>query len=481
MIPTKAFAYFIAVPLLGLVGCATTSLQSDAREVRALLTDRAPAKVELPVPSETASWDEVDRDVGRLLAKPLTADDAVRVALLENRDLRANLFELGVWRGRAIQAGLLPNPEIDIDVRKSRHSADPLQMDVGLEYDISRLILTPSRRGVAESALAAERIRAAGDVLELAYRVRVAFFEAQGRKQQLDLRRRALESFQAGFATADELGRTGNIPEVDVANQRAQVEAARVAVAEAENAWLDAKAQLIAILGVTTQPEAATLDLAGPLELPEGELPARLRNESTAVETSLELAELKKRMETASRSVGVAKTEGALPHLSGGFHAERDERLWEIGGHLTIGIPIFDRAQGRQHSARAEFASLRERYVAAANAVRATHRVALTRVESTTRRARHYRDQVIPAREKALQAAVRQYNAMQTSVFQLLQVQREVTNAASSYVDTLVELWKARAALDTLASGRQRGLALAGAGSTTAMRNGGGAVEGDGH
>lgn len=170
-------------------------------------------------------------------------------------------------------------------------------------------------------------------------------------------------------------------------------------------------------------------------------------NEGTAMETSLELAELKERMETASRSVGVARSEGVLPHLSGGFHAERDERLWEIGGHLTIGIPIFDRAQGRQHSARAEFASLRERDVAAANAVRATHRVALTRVESTTRRARHYRDQVIPAREKALQAAVRQYNAVQTSVFALLKVQREVSNAASSYVDTLVELWKARAAL----------------------------------
>jgi outer membrane protein, heavy metal efflux system len=289
----------------------------------------------------------------------------------------------------------------------------------------------------------------------------------------LDLRRRALESFQAGFATAEELGRAGNIPEVDVANQRAQVEAARVAVAEAENAWLDAKEQLIELLGVTAEPQAARLEFAGPLELPEAELPARVRDESVVIEASLELAELKKRMDSASRSVGLAKTEGRLPHLSGGFHAERDVAIWEIGGHLTIGIPIFDRAQGRQHSANAEFSSLRERYLAEANSVRATHRVALTRVESTARRARHYRDQVIPAREKALGASVRQYNAMQASVFQLLQVQREVTDAASAYVDTLVEHWKARAALETLASGRKRGLALGAAGVTRAGSTGG--------
>jgi hypothetical protein len=57
---------------------------------------------------------------------------------------------------------------------------------------------------------------------------------------------------------------------------------------------------------------------------------------------------------------------------------------------------------------------------------------------------------------------------MQASVFVLLQAEREVTSAASAYVETLVEHWKARAALETLASGRQRGLALGSAGVRTA-------------
>ncbi len=52
-------------------------------------------------------------------------------------------------------------------------------------------------------------------------------------------------------------------------------------------------------------------------------------------------------------------------------------------------------------------------------------RTALNRVESTGRRARHYREVVLPAREKALAETWLQYNAMQVSVFQVLESQRQ--------------------------------------------------------
>jgi len=102
-----------------------------------------------------------------------------------------------------------------------------------------------------------------------------------------------------------------------------------------------------------------------------------------------------------------------------------------------------------------------ERYGANATALRATVRKALNRVESAGRRARHYRDAVLPAREKALSEMVLQYNAMQVSVFQVLETQRQVTQTAIAYVDTLLDYWNARAALDQILAGRHRGLAFA--------------------
>ena len=48
-----------------------------------------------------------------LLAGPLTADRAVRLAVLHNHDLQASFEELGIARARLVRAVALPNPELD--------------------------------------------------------------------------------------------------------------------------------------------------------------------------------------------------------------------------------------------------------------------------------------------------------------------------------------------------------------------------------
>ena len=48
--------------------------------------------------------------VRELLAGPLSADDAVQIALLNNRGLQAGFFELGISEAELVRAGSLPNP-----------------------------------------------------------------------------------------------------------------------------------------------------------------------------------------------------------------------------------------------------------------------------------------------------------------------------------------------------------------------------------
>jgi outer membrane protein TolC len=77
------------------------------------------------------------------------------------------------------------------------------------------------------------------------------------------------------------------------------------------------------------------------------------------------------------------------------------------------------------------------------------------RIESAGKRGRHFQQALIPAREKALAETLLQYNAMHVSVFQVLDVQRRVTDAGIAYTETLFDYWKARASLDqVLAGGR---------------------------
>jgi cobalt-zinc-cadmium efflux system outer membrane protein len=464
---------FTALVFLG--GCVTApDMRGAAGEVRAVLGPRGSALLPME-PLDAATQKAPDADVQALLAAPLTAESAVRIAVLNNRGLRAALHELGIARGNLVQAGVLPNPEVHLELSKPTTGDEPLQSEVGLEYGLSELILLPLRKSVAEAERDAERVRVAGEVLEISYRARLAFFDVQARQQRLELRQRAFQAAQASYGVAAELHRVGNISELDLANQRNQVESVRVSVAEEENALLDAREQLNVSLGLHGPQTQWTITAR--LPEPEDEARGWERLEARAIETSLELAELRHRAEATAQKLKLARVEGVLPHISGGFHGERDERHWEVGASLELSLPLFDRKQGRRMATASELAAIKERYEATATSIRASLRMARNRVESAARRARHYREVLLPAREKALSETLLHYNAMQVGVFQLLQAQREVTEAASAYVDTLLEHRKARAALEQILAGRHQGVTLSAVSTSRSSAMSGGAAD----
>lgn len=443
-------------------GCATTSMSGDLASIQDTVSTRgALANLTLPRFDDPES---VPEEVDSLLSRPLNADSAVRVALLNNREARAALAEVGIARGQLVTAGLVPNPEVEFEIRDPG-GAQPTQIDVGVELNLSAVFLAPARAGVAEATLDAEKLKAAGSLLDLTWTARVAFYEVQALQQKLELRLRAFAANQASYETALELSKVGNIPALTLANELTSVEISRVQVAEAENALLDAREALNRKLGLTGPRTAWTLEgpLPPPKELKDGEM-----TEAKALAANLELAELIWRAEAASRKVGLAKTESWLPHLSAGFHGERDAALWELGGHVTVGLPVFDRAQGKQLSARSEYDALRARAEGQALHVRSSVRTALNRAESAGRRARHYSERLLPARQEVLQQTLLQYNAMQLSVFQLLAAQRAVTETALAQVDATLDAWKARASVDLLLAGRSTPLSWgSGPGSTS--------------
>ncbi len=444
-------------------GCATTSTSGDVRSIESTVSGRAAlANFSLPrfdVPEATPA------EVDQLLQEPLTADGAVRVALLNNREARAALAEVGIARGEYVQAGLIPNPDAELGIREPG-GPQPTQIDLGLELDLTNTFLAPMRAGVAEAHLDAERLKAAGALLDLTWSTRIAFYEVQALQQKLDLRLRALASQQASYETAAELSKVGNLNALDLANELAAVEQSRIHVAEAENALLDGREALNRKLGLSGA--LTKWKLAGPLPPPE-ELKQDEVTETKALNSSLELAELLNRAEAASRKVGLSRTEGWLPHLVAGFHGERDANLWELGAHFTMSLPVFDRKQGKELSARSEYDALRARAEGQALQVRSAVRTALNRAESAGKRARHYAERLVPARQQALQQSLLQYNAMQLSVFQLLVAQRAVTETSIAQVDATLEAWKAKASLDLLLAGRSTPLALGPVSSSPTM------------
>jgi outer membrane protein TolC len=427
-------------------GCASTSAERDLGRVREL------SAVPLPSPAATLAHDLSSvAEMRTLLREPLTADAAVRIALLENRELRAAMQEVAASRGRAAQEGLLPNPAFQFDLRRSLSGDLPLQQDYFVEYQLTRALLAPARSRAAEAEVAAERFRAAAAAVALGARVRFAFYRYVAARQRLAVANRTLDALAAARDAARALRAAGNVPALDVALHEAEYEGERARAAEIELEALELREELNGLMGLHGELAAWT----SVPELPEAEEAPEAADglEAEAIEASLQLGETRHRLEALARRTGLARLEGWLPDVSVDAHVEEDEDRWEVGGGARLTLPLFDRQQGSLAASEAEFDGLLERYHATAVEIRAAARLAHRRLRSASLRALQYQRVIVPARARVVELTLQQYNAMQLGIFDVLRAQREKLDAELAQVAALRDYWTARAAVNALRAG----------------------------
>lgn len=438
----------LALVIAGAPGCASTSVRSDTRSVagltRAQIADVADADVDPELPAEARA----------LLEKPLDVESALRIALISNRELRAELREMGIPRGRLVQAGLVPNPSFEVELLPERTSAYSLRV----EYDLTGLILAPIRARAAGPEVDAARLETAGSVVDLGYHVRAAFYAVVAAQEQLAIANRWLDAFAASRDAARAITGAGNVRKLDFEVQDASYQEARVEVADIELAANEAREALTRVLALhgseTGFTVAATLPPLPPaLEIPDG-------LETRVLRASFDLQAKKSRLEAVGRSAGLARVEGWLPDIVVDGHvlepragvAGLDANTVYSGG-VRLSVPIFDRKQGAAAGLEAEFDGLLERYYGAANDLRSRARISRAHLTTAHGRALLFQNGILPTRSRVTQESILQYNAMQISVFRLLLARRDELSAQLAEIDAKRAYWTARAALDALLAG----------------------------
>ncbi len=454
----------LAVGALLLAGCAP-AVGADLERVRSL--SRAPALADV---AREEIDPGTDAEVRKLLARPVDESTAVRIALLNNRALRATLRELGIARGQLVQAGLLPNPVLEIEKLPEQES----ELELAIEYDLTQALLAPMRARVAKAELEAERVRAAAAVVALGYEVRTAFHAAQAAQQRLAVARRALDAQAAGRDAAKALLDAGNVPALATESQAAAYERARVLVARLELEQAESRERLARLLGL--HGPDTTFRLAGGLAPVPAKPPVLENAEARALDASLELAETRQRLEALARRSSLSRAEGWLPDVGVDVHGLKSkhaagpgdaaEGQWRYGAGVTFSVPLFDRKQGATAATTAAWDALLERYHGAAVDIRSAAREAANRLRSAHARARQYQEVILPAQRRVTEQTLLQNNAMQVSLFQLLLARREELDAELAYVETLREYWSAAAALEALLAGKRPQAAPATAGAS---------------
>ena len=239
--------------------------------------------------------------VQKLLTQPLTAENAVKVALLNSAELQAAFEELGVARAELVSALRLPNPVAEGSVRfRKRESAT---LDFAVTEDLTQLIFLPLRNGVAQAQLEVAKAAVAGRALDLVLQVRTAFYGYLADQQVLEFRQTVLDALEASAVTAKSLHDAGNITDLDLETEQVLHEEAKVSNASARAALSVSRERLSALLGLWGK--GADWQVAGRLDDPPADS-ALVDLESKAIERSLDLAIIKHRFEAAAKRSNLA-------------------------------------------------------------------------------------------------------------------------------------------------------------------------------
>ncbi len=102
---------WLSVGLLFFSGCTSMTLNAGFDDIKATVEQRS--AIQISWNNGTDLDKEASEKLHSLLKRKLTADDAVQIALLNNRDLQAIYSDLGVAQADLVQAGLLRNPIFD--------------------------------------------------------------------------------------------------------------------------------------------------------------------------------------------------------------------------------------------------------------------------------------------------------------------------------------------------------------------------------
>jgi cobalt-zinc-cadmium efflux system outer membrane protein len=452
--PTKRTVLAVMFALFGTIGaCAPRNAGFDSMQV--LLQQRAGLDPEW---RRLSGDPAVDRRVEALLASPIGPDEAVNIALLNNADLQASFEELGIARAQLVDASLPANIEVGGNIGGF---AGDRQSDFGFAAttELTRLLFLPLRRGVATAGLEATRIETAGVTMDFAYAVRNAFYEYQAAEQFLELDQTVLEAAAASYDAAQRLFDAGNITALQLANERAFYEQARSEMTLAEATALNRREELNAWMGLSGIGTDWRLEGRLSEPVPEDALPDLETLESRAVEDSLDLLGLEYRYTESARRANLARAEGLLPSLRVGAQVGREESLRQTGPVFSIELPLFDQGQARVAAARAGMRQLEQQYRARAVEIRSAVRTARNDLVIATRRVEHFRSVLLPLWEQIINQTQRQYNAMQSGVFELLLARREQVRTGQEYVMALRNYWHARARLDQILAGRLVGAA----------------------
>jgi outer membrane protein TolC len=381
--------------------------------------------------------------VAALLRRPLSADSAVQVALLNNRALQAAYNELGLAEAAMVQASLPPNPTFSLS-----RVATSLEVEIErrIVADILALATLPARSEIAADRFGQAQLRAAEETLRVAAENRRAFYRAVAARQLAGFFEQAKSAAETASELARRLGESGAMNKLDQAREQVFYAEVTAQLATTRQRAASERERLIRQMGLW----GGDLDFRLPNSLPA--LPRRAQAlpaiEVQAVQRRVNLQVARIELDVLAKSYGLTNATRFINLLdvAGVSRTQREAdgaRGSGGGAEVEFQVPIFDFGEVRVRQAEQIYMQAVNRLTDKAVSVRSEARDAYRTYRSTYDIARHYQNEIVPLRKIISDETILRYGAMQIDVFALLAEARQRINANVASIEAQREFWLA--------------------------------------
>ena len=458
--PQRILAALLTLAFLG--GCATFSADGGLESVQNAGKERGL--------TQNVAWLKTDKDaetaraaVKKLLAAPLTVDNAVQIALLNNRGLQATYAELGIAEADVVQAGRLRNPGFSFG-RLTR--ADEVEIERTFLFDVLGLLTMPIRTDLEKRRFELTKGRVAMETLQVAADTRRAFYSAVAAQESVKYMGQVKQSAETSAELARRMASVGNFSTLDRAREQAFYAETTAQLARVRQQATAERERLTRLMGLWGEDTGFKL----PERLPD--LPKAPRDiadlEATALKKRLDVQGAMQEAENIASALGLTKATGFVSVLEVGYRRNSASgQPRQTGYEIDLRLPIFDWGA---RVARAEYTYMQAVNRAADTAVKARSEVreAYSAYRTTYDLAKHYRDEIVPLRKRISEENLLRYNGMLISVFELLADARQQVAGVNAYIDALRDYWLSETNLNLALTGKSPGAISVGGSASAA-------------
>jgi cobalt-zinc-cadmium efflux system outer membrane protein len=379
----------------------------------------------------------------------LSLNDLIATSLARHPRLAQAGYAIQAAQGRALKAGLYPNPTIGVVLDEVGDRLGPGGTNT-LPL-VTQEIVTAKKLSLARAMANREKTQAELALTqrkyELVAEIRSTYFDvlAADRRVQIltDLVKLATQSYEQ----TETLLKAKRASELDLLQMRVELNRARAEQDAAEKERDAAWRRLAAVTGV---PELLATRIDGSLDAPLPEYDIDVAQEYI-IEAHPEVAAARVAVDRAELALRRARA-GAIPNVTigAGYVRQNQNQSNDWTPQVSMPFPLWNRNQGDKLAAQAEIGQAMQGVARVQLALSERLATAFGRYAPAKKRAERYRDSILPDSQKTYQLSLQAFQGGQFEYLRVLQAQRSLFEANLEYVRAAAEAWRGAAEISGL-------------------------------